>query len=64
MNKEFYTLEAIQQAIKDYEEVGLIELIDGRFTLGVQSKSAFNEELIKEEFCNYVLSLMKNDGLA
>ncbi len=65
LNKNFYNKEVVEQGLCDFKEV-----CDGKF-LGVDLSAdkllielvpKQDVEFLKEEFCNYVLGLMKNNN--
>jgi len=62
-NKEIYPLKAIKMAVGDYSRVVKLSISNAnKYTIikinGIDSK--LNDQ-IKDEFCNYVLSLVKTD---
>ena len=59
LNNKFYDKEAIEEALKDFAEVCTGKIISQKFEIELKS----DIENIEEEFCNYVLGLMKNKGL-
>ncbi|MAG50268.1 hypothetical protein CL621_01345 [archaeon] len=64
LNEKFYKKEAIKESLKDFKEVceGKIERDEqGNFKIILIPKE--ETEKLKEEFCNYVLGLMKNELL-
>ena len=65
LNKKFYNEDAIKEALKDFNEVccGDYKKIKGKFLITLKSKNEKHSELLKDEFCNYVLALMKNKAL-
>jgi hypothetical protein len=58
LNKNFYTVEAIKEALHDYEEVCRGRVINDNIEIELESKEELQD--LQEEFCNYVLGLMKN----
>jgi len=62
LNNKFYKKESISKSIKDFEGLANITLLNDSFDIEMVP---IDEELLnlKEEFCNYVLALMKNKGL-
>ncbi len=65
LNKKFYNEDAVKEALKDFEKVccGNYRKIKGKFLITLRPKSEKHFELLKDEFCNYVLALMKNKAL-
>jgi len=64
LNKEFYNLEEIEEALKDFKGVceGKIEEGQGkRIKILLKSKDLSILETLEYEFCNYSLGLMKNN---
>lgn len=64
-NKKFYSIDAVDEAIADFSEIcraRVIENNDDKIVVELDSKQEFDAPL-KEEFCNYVLGLLKNKGL-
>ena len=60
-NKNLYQLKAIKAAIKEYQELADFNLKKKRDYIQVELKNIDRDlkGIIKDEFCNYVLSLMK-----
>jgi len=63
-NKKFYSIDAVEEAIADFSEICRASIIenDDKIVVELDSKHEFDSPL-KEEFCNYVLGLLKNKGL-
>ena len=61
-NKDFYTIEAIKKTIQNYKGIADFNIIFNKKENMVQIKNIYpeSEDMIKQEFCNYVLGLMKN----
>jgi len=61
-NKNFYNFEAIKDAIKVYEKLAnfMIEKNKKYIEVTIECADKEVENLIKDEFCNYVLSEIKN----
>jgi len=61
-NKNFYTIEAIKKAIQDYKGIADFNIISNKKENKVEIKNIDpeSEDMIEQEFCNYVLGLMKN----
>ncbi len=62
LNNKLYSREAIEVALKDFEEICSGKILNGEIVVELESKEEI--ENIGEEFCNYVLGLMKNNMLA
>jgi hypothetical protein len=58
LNEAIYSKEAIDQAILDYSKVCTIERTETGLCL--RPKGEHDAQLLKDEFCNYVLGMMKN----
>lgn len=61
LNKEFYDEESIGEALRDFDGVCEGRIIDDSIEVELEPKEEV--EQLKEEFCNYVLGLMKNRTL-
>lgn len=61
LNKKFYKLKAIQRAVKAYEGLADFKISQNKKTTTVNLENINPEakSAIKDEFCNYVLGLMK-----
>ncbi len=61
-NKNFYNLKVIKNAIKAYKKLAnfMIETNKRYIKVEIECIDKEIESLIKDEFCNYVLSEMKN----
>jgi len=61
-NKDFYSLEAIKKAIQGYKGLADFDIKIDKKNIKVNLKNIDpdSKDVIKEEFCNYVLGLMKN----
>jgi len=61
-NKSFYTIDAIKKAIQDYKGIADFNIISDKKKYKVELKNINleSEDIIRQEFCNYVLGLMKN----
>jgi hypothetical protein len=60
LNSKIYSKSSIEQALSDYSTACEGEIVDGQFTIKLSLKEEIDEPL-QEEFCNYVLGLMKNN---
>jgi len=64
LNKEFYTLKEMREALNDFKFVceGKIEETPGKmFKIVLKSKDSSKLNMLEHEFCNYSLGLMKNN---
>lgn len=64
-NRNFYCINAIEEAIEDFSEICESRFIDknnDNIIVELNPKHKLDVPL-KEEFCNYVLGLLKNKGL-
>ncbi len=61
-NRNFYNLKSIEKAIHDYKGLADFDIEVGKKNIKVDLKNIDPESrnVIKEEFCNYVLGLIKN----
>lgn len=64
-NKSFYNTPAIEDALDAFRDICTGELQDkeAQITVILTPKSNNNPDELKNEFCNYVLALMKNKSL-
>ncbi|MBW3023091.1 HxsD-like protein [Candidatus Woesearchaeota archaeon] len=65
LNKKLYSEKAIMQTAEDYKEVCDTKIEKEKeyykITLNLKSKDKeLTEEIVKNEFCNYCLGMMKN----
>ena len=58
LNKDFYNKGAIEEAMDDFKEVCKGKIINEDIEIELQPKEKTKN--LKQEFCNYVLGLMKN----
>lgn len=60
-NKKFYSLGAIKRTIKDYKDLAVFEIKDEKNNIRVKMDNIDKDvkDIIKDEFCNYVLSETK-----
>jgi hypothetical protein len=61
LNKNFYKEDSILKAISDFKDVSNITIINKDNDYFI-IKTDKNIENLKEEFCNYVIGIMKNEG--
>jgi len=61
-NKKFYNLRAIRTAVRAYKNLGDFSIQNNKNTIKVTIKNIDKDvkNIIKDEFCNYVLAEMKN----
>ncbi len=59
LNSKFYDKEVIEEALNDFGEVCSGKMTDD----GVELEPKEDVKNLEEEFCNYVLGLMKNKTL-
>ncbi len=57
-SKEFYSISAINKAIKAYKKIALFKIVDDKKNIKVQIRSSSKEvkDIIADEFSNYVLA--------
>ena len=62
LNKNFYNLEAVKKTAKVYKELARFSIKDTGKKIEVTIKNIDEdvEDVIEDEFCNYVLSEVKN----
>jgi len=62
LNKDFYNLQAIRNTIKAYKKLADFKVRKDKKTIKVIMKNIDKEveNVIEDEFCNYVLAEMKN----
>ena len=61
-NKNFYSLKAIEKAIQNYKGLAdfNIEVKKKSIKVDLKNIDPDSKDIIREEFCNYVLGLMKH----
>lgn len=61
-NRNFYNLESIKKAIRAYKGLADFDVSRDKKNIKVKLRNINPEskDVIEEEFCNYVLGLMKN----
>ena len=62
LSNKFYDMQAIEEALKDFGNICVGRVLNNDIEVELVPKEEINEPL-KEEFCNYVLGLMKNQTL-
>jgi len=62
-NKNLYNLKAVKSAIKEYQNLADFNLRQKGNYIQVELKNTDKEvrQIIRDEFCNYVIFLMKSD---
>ena len=62
-DKRLYNLKAIKLAIKEYQKLANFNLRQKKNYIQVELKNIDKEvrQIIRDEFCNYVIFLMKSD---
>jgi len=62
LNKSFYNLEAVKRAVKAYKELAGFSVKDvgSKIKITIKNIDEDIEDVIEDEFCNYVLSEVKN----
>lgn len=58
LNNKFYSKDAVKNALKDFEEACDGKILNNEMEVELKPKGKV--ENLQEEFCNYVLGLMKN----
>ncbi len=58
LNKDFYDKMTIEEALRDFEEVCNGKILNDDIEIELEAKE--ENKNLKQEFCNYVLGLMKN----
>lgn len=61
LNKKFYNKEIVKEALDDFKKVCEGKILNDNIEVELEPKE--NVEMLREEFCNYVLGLMKNKVL-
>jgi len=54
LNNKFYDLEVVREAVRDFRKICKARIISDEILIEITPKK------IEDEFCNYVLGLMKN----
>ena len=63
LNKKFYSIRSINQAIKDFNNIASFLMSENNDYVSVKITTEKEVDSIKYEFYNYILSLMKNEAL-
>ena len=60
--KDFYKLKAIKSTIRDYNYLANFKIVENKKEIKVMMTNIDRkvQDIIKNEFCNYVLAEMKN----
>jgi len=61
LNSKFYKKEAVKQAIKDFKNACDAKILNNKIEVELKPKE--NVKNLEHEFSNYVLGLMKNNGI-
>ncbi|MCK4521740.1 MAG: HxsD-like protein [Nanoarchaeota archaeon] len=61
LNKEFYNKESVKEALNDFKGICRGKILNNSIEIELKPKEDIKQ--LKEEFCNYVLGLMKNKTL-
>lgn len=61
LNNKFYNKESVEEALNDFKGVCKGRMLNGDIEVELEPKEKV--KMLKEEFCNYVLGLMKNKML-
>jgi hypothetical protein len=62
-NSKFYDLDSIKESINDFKEICSGEAVNKNMEIIVTLNPRQDTPNLKNEFCNYVLGLMKNKCL-
>lgn len=62
LSNKFYNMEAVKEALNDFKDVCDGRILSNDIEVELVSREEINEPL-EDEFCNYVLGLMKNKTL-
>lgn len=58
LNNKFYDKKAVEEALDDFKKVCNGKIVNNDIEIELEPKEKI--ENLQEEFCNYVLGLMKN----
>jgi hypothetical protein len=61
LNSKFYKLNAIEKAIKDFKDYSIKLTDKKKYAVEFNCADKKELEILKREFANYVLGLMKNE---
>ena len=64
LNKDFYNRESINKTVKDFSNIcDTIVKENGNFRIILKPKEEVDSNELVNEFCNYVLAIMKNNSM-
>ena len=63
LNKNFYNVSVIKETLNVFREICSGKVLESNNQIEVFLQPKQQEDLLKEEFCNYALGLMKNKSL-
>jgi hypothetical protein len=58
LNNKFYNKAVVEEALNDFKDVCEGNILSDKIEVELEPK--IKNEMLKNEFCNYVLGLMKN----
>jgi hypothetical protein len=61
LNNRFYDRTAVEEALRDFKKVCEGRILNDKIEIELEPKEKL--DCLEEEFCNYVLGLMKNKSL-
>ena len=61
LDNKFYNKEAVEMALKDFEDICEGRILNDEIEIELEPKEDIKN--LQGEFCNYVLGLMKNNNL-
>lgn len=61
LNKKFYNKGVVKEALEDFKNVCNGKVLNDKIEVELEPREEVR--MLKEEFCNYVLGLMKNKTL-
>jgi len=61
LNRKFYSIEAVKETLKDFRRVCKGKVLNDKIEIELYLRE--DTQQLKEEFCNYVLGMMKNKSL-
>ena len=59
LSNKIYSIDAVRQAAEDFKEICDCRIVNDKIEIELILKAEI-EEPMEDEFCNYVLGLMKN----
>ncbi len=64
LSKDFYSVDAVKQAIEDFKGICDSSLSNKKdILISLKLKTDEDINIVGYEFCNYVLALMKNEAI-